>query len=357
MILKKVLQGVGILAIILTLLPFIAVDYWWIRVFDFPHLQLTLFTFIALLIYFIKFDFRLRWDYIFAVLLLGCFVFQLTKIYPFTFLAPHEVLASTTDNADTNIAIYTANVLQTNKNSSKLSSELEGHRADIVLLTETDGYWLEQVGKELRSRYPYKVEVPKANTYGMLLYSKYELLDPEVKYLADKRVPSIHTKLVLPTKDTVQLYAIHPTPPLPGHHKMSTDRDSELMQIALESLHSELPVIVLGDFNDVAWSRTTKLFQGVSRLLDMRKGRGLFNTYDANNFMLRWPLDHIFISDDFRIRTIRLGNDIGSDHFPFFTQLTFEPGNAKEQRLDYPTEEEIETAKKQITKEEIRNRY
>jgi endonuclease/exonuclease/phosphatase (EEP) superfamily protein YafD len=154
MILKKVLQGVGILAIILTLLPFIAVDYWWIRVFDFPHLQLTLFTFIALLIYFIKFDFRLRWDYIFAVLLLGCFVFQLTKIYPFTFLAPHEVLASTTDNADTNIAIFTANVLQTNKNSSKLTSELEGHRADIVLLTETDGYWLEQVGKDLRSRYP-----------------------------------------------------------------------------------------------------------------------------------------------------------------------------------------------------------
>jgi hypothetical protein len=89
----------------------------------------------------------------------------------------------------------------------------------------------------------------------------------------------------------------------------------------------------------------------------MRKGRGLFNTYDANNLMLRWPLDHIFISDDFRVRTIRLGNDIGPDHFPFFTQLTFEPDKAKEQRLDYPTEEELETAKKQITKEEIRKKY
>lgn len=357
MIFKKVLQGLGIIAVLLTLLPFIAVDYWWIRMFDFPHIQLTFFTLVALLVYFISFDSRLKRDYLFAAILLGCFAFQLTKIYPFTFLAPYEVLNSTTKAPDDTLTIFTANVLQSNKDTEQLSAELDRHKADVVVLTETDEYWLQQVGPSLRSTYPYKIEVPRSNTYGMLLYSKYELIDSKVKYLADKRIPSIHTKIMLPTKDTVQLYAIHPTPPLPSHDEMSTDRDSELMQIALESLHSEFPVIVMGDFNDVAWSRTTELFQEVSGLLDMRKGRGLFNTYDADNFMLRWPLDHIFISADFRVKILGLGKDIGSDHFPFYTQLTFEPDKAEEQRLEYPKEEEIETAKRQITKEEIRTKY
>ncbi len=356
MILKRVLQGIGMLAIVLTLLPFVAVDYWWIRIFDFPHLQLTLFTFSALLIYFIKFDFRLKWDYIFAMLILACFFFQLTKIYPFTFIAPFEVLNSTTKPSTNDITIFTANVLQTNKDTGKLFSELDRDKADIILLTETDDYWLNSVGESLRRTYPYKVEVPKSNTYGMLLYSKFKLIDPKVKYLSDSRIPSIHTKLLLATKDTIQMYAIHPTPPLPSQDEMSTNRDSELMQIALESLHSRHPVIVMGDFNDVAWSRTTKLFQAVSRLLDMRKGRGLFNTYDANNFLLRWPLDHIFISDVFRVRHLRLGNYIGSDHFPFYSRLTLEPDKAEEQRLDYPSEEELEIAKKQVIKEKTQTK-
>ena len=41
--------------------------------------------------------------------------------------------------------------------------------------------------------------------------------------------------------------------------------------------------IVMGDLNDVAWSRTTRLFQRISRLLDPRVGRFM------NLFM--WTID------------------------------------------------------------------
>ena len=65
--LRRFFQIFGLLAIVLTIAPFVAADYWWIRVFDFPHIQLTILTGVALLLYFIKFNIRWIEDYIFVV--------------------------------------------------------------------------------------------------------------------------------------------------------------------------------------------------------------------------------------------------------------------------------------------------
>jgi hypothetical protein len=81
------------------------------------------------------------------------------------------------------------------------------------------------------------------------------------------------------------------------------------------------PVIVAGDFNDVAWSHTTRLFQRVSRLLDPRVGRAFYNTYNANYWFLRFPVDHLFHSEHFAMVEFKRLPHIGSDHFPIFTVL------------------------------------
>jgi hypothetical protein len=83
--------------------------------------------------------------------------------------------------------------------------------------------------------------------------------------------------------------------------------------------------------NDVGWSRTTKLFQKVSKLLDPRKGRGMYPTFNAKSLIWRYPLDHLFHSDDFRLATIRTLPPIGSDHLPLMVELSHEPSAAKEQ--------------------------
>jgi endonuclease/exonuclease/phosphatase (EEP) superfamily protein YafD len=147
----------------------------------------------------------------------------------------------------------------------------------------------------------------------------------------------------------VWLNAVHPRPPAPGESDHSLPRDAELLVVgarvrdALEREGSR-PVVVFGDLNDVAWSRTTRLFQKVSRLLDPRKGRGLFPTFHARWPGLRWPLDHVFFSDDFRLVAMRRLDYVGSDHFPVYVCLSHEPPAAAEQEAPEADSDDIAAA-------------
>ena len=343
-VLKTSFKVFGVFAIVLTLMPFVAVNYWWIRMFDFPHLQLTFLTSLAILLYVIRFDFRAWQDYVFIAVLIGCVLFQFTKIYPYTAFSDYEVLEA---DSVSSLKFYTANVHQKNQETSKLISQIDAMNADVMLFTEVNNFWQNTISNQISKDYKYHIKFPLNNTYGMALYSKLPLVDSKVRFLVSDSIPSIHTKVEISPNNLIQIYAIHPTPPMPSENPMSTDRDSEMMQIAFLARDSKLPVVVIGDFNDVAWSETSRLFQRVSGLLDLRKGRGLFNTYSAKSYILRWPLDHIFISEEFRHVAAKTGNDINSDHFPFYAELSFEPNIAEAQLPKPPSNEDLKNAKKQ----------
>lgn len=354
--LKPILQGFGILAVVITLIPLIAADFWWIRMFDYPHIQLTLLTLTAIAAYFFRFEIRSWRDYTFMAVLIACFIFQFGKIYPYTPFAPYDVGKPTEDvNEQTGFMLLTSNVLQKNKEKGLLIEEMKKLNPDIAVFTETDAKWNEAIRSGLGSDYPYKVEVPLDNTYGMILYSKLKLIDPQVKYIVDDSIPSIHTEIELRSGDKIQLHAIHPTPPMPQHNPSSSDRDAEMMKIALEAMDSEIPVVVIGDFNDVAWSSTMSMLQTIGELLDVRKGRSFYNTFNAKSMIMRWSLDHIFVSEEFRVEEINVGNDIKSDHFPFYAKLYLQPELAEEQKPEPAGEDEIENAKEQIVDEEQEN--
>lgn len=159
----------------------------------------------------------------------------------------------------------------------------------------------------------------------MVIRSKLKLHDIEVKYLIRENIPSVHCNLELRNGELVRVYAVHPKPPFPDEDTSSTERDAELLLVGRLAKDDQRPTIVVGDLNDVAWSHTTRLFQRISGLLDPRRGRGFFSTFNAKHWWMRWPLDHVFMSVDFQLRSLRRLESIGSDHFPIFISLAHLP--------------------------------
>ena len=357
MSLKGFLQAFGIIAVVLSLFPFIAADYWWIRMFDFPHVQLTILTLVALLVYFFRFDLRSWRDYTFVVVLAGCFLLQLTKIYPYTPFAKEQMRMNTATIPANSLSLMATNVLQKNEEYEKVVMEIFRQDPDILIFTEANTKWQNELRERLKDfEYTHHVEMPLDNTYGMLVYSRLELINPQIKFLLEDSIPSIHTKVRLPSSELFVLHVIHPTPPMPPHDASSTDRDAQMMMVAKMARQAQLPVIVAGDFNDVAWSETTQLFQEVSGLLDPRIGRGFYNTYNANSWIMRWPLDHLFASEEFRLVKMEVGKDVNSDHFPLYAKLSLEPKVRAVQIPSRATKEELLEAEKQIEKEDEKDK-
>jgi len=182
----------------------------------------------------------------------------------------------------------------------------------------------------------------------MVVYSKLPLEDLEVKRLVEDEVPSVWARVPLPDGPRMQLVCVHPRPPRPGIPQDSDFRDAELMLVAEALEDVERPVVVVGDFNDVSWSYTTDLFQKVAGLLDPRQGRGMFTTYHADHKLLRYPLDHVFHSDDLGLVDFRVLGHTGSDHFPLLAELAYQPDLEDEQEEPDASEGQREHADRLI---------
>jgi endonuclease/exonuclease/phosphatase (EEP) superfamily protein YafD len=146
-----------------------------------------------------------------------------------------------------------------------------------------------------------------------------------VRFLLKQDIPSIRTGVRLRSGEVVTLYGLHPEPPAPSEAETSLPRDAELVLAGREIAEGPGSAIIAGDFNDVAWSHTSRLFRRISRLLDPRIGRGMYNTFHARYWPLRWPLDHIFVSDTFVLRRLQRLPAFGSDHFPVYVALDHAP--------------------------------
>lgn len=329
------------LLVLLTLLPLSRSPRWWVRALDFPRLQIAAAGVLLLAAELFLLGLERPAAVALAAVTTACVLYQLWWILPYTRPFPNEVrrarmsagagpARSAAERPANSVRILAANVLSTNRNADGLIALIRQHAPDIFVTLESNAWWQKRLDA-LEDEYRYAIKCPLENLYGMHVYSRLPLEDGATQFLVEDDIPSMHANVVLPGERRIQMHFLHPAPPSPTENDESSERDAELLVVARRVAGLKVPVIVTGDLNDVGWSATTRLFRKISGLLDPRIGRGMFNTFHAGHWYMRWPLDHLFHSRHFTLSFIQRLPAFGSDHFPVLVELVLDEAHGMTQ--------------------------
>lgn len=318
---KVLLVLLGIAAIIASAISLLAWDRWWITALSYPFEAITLATILVWLLSFWALRWRQTWVKIYLALLTVAVIYQVQVLAPFTFLYPKAV--ADVAPVDSAFRLMESNVKMTNREVERYLALVNEVDPDVVQVIELTEWWQQQL-EPLRVAYPYHFEQPRENAYGMGIYSRLPLENVEINHFETTETPSIYADFVFPQGERIAFFGLHPRPPLPENSVVIADK--ELIQVAQRVNTAELPVIVAGDFNDVPWSYTLQEFREISGLNAVRIGRGFYNTFGVDRWWLRFPLDHIYLSDELGLVEFERLPPFGSDHFALLATITINPG-------------------------------
>lgn len=293
---------------------------------DFPRIQFFLTSLFSLITFTILtkkwniLDYFLIGGLVTALCIQGSYLVNytplLTPAVPYTSASPAE---------EDKFSLLISNVKMSNRKAQPLIELIQKMNPDIVLAMEVDKWWDEQL-LVIEKEYPHKKETINDLAYGMTLYSKYPLQQVEVNYLNNEKVPSFSSTLTLNNGRDIRLHTVHPVPPtrfeeLPDN---KGQQEKSMIKIGKMVKNSPLPNVVAGDLNDVVWSYTDEMIQVEGLLRDIRVGRGFYNSYNAENILMRWPLDHVFVTKEFSLHRLERLPCIDSDHFPIYVELVLQ---------------------------------
>ena len=328
----------SLIFIVMSFLPIFNIKHWFFRIADYLRVQLIGLLLIMLVIGFtLEGENTIYNNAIFALLLVSI-LHHLIIIFPYVFIKNKSVLFS-----ENKLSLLSVNVLQKNKNYDGLIKMIKEVNPDILLTMETNKKW-EKALSEIELDFEHTYKIPKENRYGMHLFTKLKVEECKVHYLISEEHPSIEIRLKDKENNEFVFWGIHPPPPSPTEKPTSKQKEAELMKVAKSIRKHQLPTIVSGDFNTVCWSKSSKQFAKLSNLADARLKRGIYGTFPAQFWFLRFPVDLLYHSESIVITKLKTLPPWGSDHLPLFSEFfirssTFETKNY----IDSEFKEEVNT--------------
>lgn len=303
------------LVLFTTLAPLTHSALWWVRGWDFPRVHIAC---VALLTAGLGLYLAGTPPRIGAVILICCALYQGYRVLPYTPLVRTELALAPDTPADAQVSILAVNVLMENTDHDRLRALIDREDPDVLFLMETDQTWVDAVEDQL-ARYETVLRHPLSNYYGAVFATRLPVTRAEMVFLSDDDTPAVLSQLTAPTGDFF-FVGLHPKPPVPGTDTEA--RDAQIKRAAQMADRTVLPVVAMGDFNDVAWSWTAERFKRYGDFRDPRVGRGMLPSFDAHSWIMRFPIDQLYLTRGVELVSFGRLEHVGSDHFPMKAVIT-----------------------------------
>ncbi|KEY19072.1 endonuclease/exonuclease/phosphatase family protein [Kaistella antarctica] len=327
--------------ILASLLPLIPNQHWIFRIWEFARIQVVIFQVAILALGLIFFEPKTFIFWAIVVISIAFITNHVIILIPYTFIYKRKPAKNVSTDSDP-ISIISVNVYQFNNDYQKLIDLVNEVKPDILLTMESNQDW-ENALKVIEKDYPNFKKVALENTYGIHFYTNLEVENIKVNYFIADDLPSIQASLLTENGQPFTFFGVHPPPPSPTEEDTSKERDAELLAVAKKVREIENPVIVVGDFNNVAWARSSILFRKTSELIDPRIGRGFVATFHANYRLLRFPIDLFFHSTEIFVDDFKTLRNIGSDHLPLYCSFFINKNeDLQEDEIETLHEDELE---------------
>jgi endonuclease/exonuclease/phosphatase (EEP) superfamily protein YafD len=221
--------------------------------------------------------------------------------------------------ASPTLRLFSANVHDANPDVGPIAEEILAAAPDLVAVQEVDpdgAAGLRRSG--IPARFPYGVTEIRPGASGIALWSRLPLAEPQVLDVGG--MPLIRVTVVLGAR-RLRLYTVHMVAPV-GEGRVRWK--AQLRRVGDELRGEVRPLVVAGDFNATRYHPSFRRLLS-DRLADAheRRGRGWAATWPLD----RWPLpplmrlDHVLVSREVGVRSVREGAGRGSDHRPIIADL------------------------------------
>lgn len=348
---------VSALLILVSVLPFVPHTHWVFRVAEFVKLQVLVLQVVVLtLTFFFVGEHYYLWYFQVAQIVL--IVYHIWVVAPYSRLWTQTKVDESERHSEI-VKFIICNVYQYNSEYHRFVNLIHQESPDLFFTMESNRDW-EKAMRPLEKEYPNYQKVTLENTYGMHLYTRLKVRRIQTHYFVADDVPSIEAELETPDGQPFVFFGVHPPPPSPTEEENSKERDGDILSVAKKVKDYSLPTIVAGDFNNVAWAKSSVLFRKVSGLIDARIGRKILPTFHTRYKLLRAPLDLLYHSPDIVIDQLLRHPSVGSDHFPVGCSFFLNKNNPVEkediQDVDQETKEEVDNMIEEGKDEKSENR-
>lgn len=227
------------------------------------------------------------------------------------------------------LRVVTLNVEWKNRRHDLVLRFVRESKADIVVIQEAVARWHPHIAS-LLTDYPYTLPKDWRRSTDVVVLAR-KPISNALSTLPHRTLQHVDRSFfvvgtIIHNDRPIRLVAVHP--PYSLRASLKRQQDDQLETYADVARRSDVPTLVVGDFNLTPWSPRFRRLLEVSGLRIADHGWKWPRTYPAATgsklvgpVLAGIPIDHVLVSRQFEVVRLRRGRWVGSDHYPVTVDL------------------------------------